>query len=406
MKKILIIEDDPITSKIYSSKFEQAGYEVAAALNGEVGLQLIANFKPDLVQLDLMLPKVNGVEIIKRIRAMPEFAALPIIVLSNSYLTDMVKEAWKAGASKCLSKLNCSPKVVLDLIGELLRPPTAPAAPVPAPGPVASPAPPAGGSTLSQDASLAPTPREIQQEFLSNAPQIMEALRRRLQDFMRNPDPTIQGQNLYELFRSVHSLAANAGLSGLARISHLADVLEALLMELRNRPKQITPSSLRTIAGAVDCLALLFKESPTPEMEYLQSGLVLGVDDEPISRRMLGTALEKARLPKITLGDPNLALQVLAENRFDIIFLDVEMPGLSGFDLCKELRALPLHKSTPVVFVTSLSDFQSRARSSLSGGNELIAKPFLLLELAVKALTLIFNTKPADQLPPGATSEA
>jgi DNA-binding response OmpR family regulator len=67
------------------------------------------------------------------------------------------------------------------------------------------------------------------------------------------------------------------------------------------------------------------------------------------------------------------------------------MPGLNGFELCAELRKLPTNKSTPVIFVTSLTKFEIRAQSSLSGGNDLIAKPFLMMELAVKALTYLLK---------------
>ena len=89
------------------------------------------------------------------------------------------------------------------------------------------------------------------------------------------------------------------------------------------------------------------------------------------------------------MDDPVLALKVLAQNRFDLIFLDVDMPRIDGFELCKRIRGSVTNKTTPVVFVTVLSDFESRTRSTLSGGNDLIAKPFLLVELAAKALTLL-----------------
>ena len=73
-------------------------------------------FQPDVIVLDLMLPKMSGVDVIKQIRSEAEFAKLPIIVFSNTYLTNMIQEAWKAGATKCLSKANCSPKEVLDMV--------------------------------------------------------------------------------------------------------------------------------------------------------------------------------------------------------------------------------------------------------------------------------------------------
>ena len=77
----------------------------------------------------------------------------------------------------------------------------------------------------------------------------------------------------------------------------------------------------------------------------------------------------------------------------DLVFLDADMPGMNGYDLCKQIRQQPQHAKTPVVFVTGLTDFASRAKSTISGGNDLIAKPFLIIELAVKALTFLMKAQ-------------
>src|SRR5437667_9903335 len=103
MKKILIIEDDQIVANIYRNKFSVEGYTVEIAHDGHAGLETIRSFRPDAVILDLMLPKLTGVELMKKVRSESEFQKLPIIVFSNTYLTNMVQEAWKAGATKCLS---------------------------------------------------------------------------------------------------------------------------------------------------------------------------------------------------------------------------------------------------------------------------------------------------------------
>ena len=120
MKKILIIEDDQIVANIYRNKLSVEGYKVEVALDGEVGRELIKSFRPDVIVLDLMLPKITGLELMKEIRAEPDFAKVPVIVFSNTYLTNMVQEAWKAGATKCLSKANCTPKHVLDVVRSAL----------------------------------------------------------------------------------------------------------------------------------------------------------------------------------------------------------------------------------------------------------------------------------------------
>jgi DNA-binding response OmpR family regulator len=78
-------------------------------------------------------------------------------------------------------------------------------------------------------------------------------------------------------------------------------------------------------------------------------------------------------------------LKLIEENRFDLIFLDVDMPRLDGLELCKKLRATEFNATTPVVFVTGLKDFETQAQSVLTGATDLIAKPVLLTELALKA---------------------
>src|SRR5207248_7856818 len=116
MKKILIVEDDQIVANVYRNKFSVDGFQVEVALDGQAGLELTRSFRPDAIILDLMLPKMSGVELMKQLRSEPEFQHLPVIVFSNTYLTNMVQEAWKAGATKCLSKANCSPKQVIEVV--------------------------------------------------------------------------------------------------------------------------------------------------------------------------------------------------------------------------------------------------------------------------------------------------
>src|SRR5579859_564458 len=122
MKKILIIEDDQIVANIYRNKFSVEGYDVEIAHDGHTGVESIRSFRPDAVILDLMLPKITGVEVMKQVRAEPDFQKLPIIVFSNTYLSNMVQEAWKAGATKCLSKASCTPKQVIDVVRSLGSP--------------------------------------------------------------------------------------------------------------------------------------------------------------------------------------------------------------------------------------------------------------------------------------------
>src|SRR5580692_3318450 len=116
MKKILIIEDDQILGNIYRNKLTVEGYQVESATTGESGLALMRTFQPSMILLDLLLPQLSGVDVIKHIRAENDFAKLPVVVLSNTYLTNLIQDAWKAGATKCLSKATLSPKEILEVV--------------------------------------------------------------------------------------------------------------------------------------------------------------------------------------------------------------------------------------------------------------------------------------------------
>jgi len=120
MKKILIIEDEQIVANVYRNKLVVEGYLAEITPDGEGGLKLMRTFQPDAIVLDLMLPKMSGIEVIKEIRSDTDFSKLPIIVLSNTYSTNLMQEAWKAGATKCVSKINCSPKILLELMRNVI----------------------------------------------------------------------------------------------------------------------------------------------------------------------------------------------------------------------------------------------------------------------------------------------
>jgi DNA-binding response OmpR family regulator len=84
---------------------------------------------------------------------------------------------------------------------------------------------------------------------------------------------------------------------------------------------------------------------------------------------------------------------LLEQQHYDLVLLDIEMDGIDGFELSKRLRLLPGHLKTPVIFVTLHGDFETRAKTIESGGDDLIAKPLLPAELAVKTVMHLLKTQ-------------
>jgi PleD family two-component response regulator len=183
-------------------------------------------------------------------------------------------------------------------------------------------------------------------------------------------------------------------MAGAAPIAQVASVLEVLLKEMTEQPKTVNDSTLRTLNSSVEFIGELFKAS-APRCHEWPPANVLIVDDDCLSRRAILFALRKAHLQieSADIEDPTVALSLAHERAFDLIFLDVQMPGINGFDLCTKIHSLPLNKTAPVLFVTSLTDFKTRAKSTMSGGSDLIAKPFLLTELGLKAITILLRNR-------------
>ncbi len=497
MKRVLIVEDDAIIANIYQRKLQMESFQVQHALDGELAIEAVKTNPPDIILLDLQLPKKNGIEVLEFVRSNEPTKNTPVVVFTNSYLGSLVQSAWKAGANKCLTKAICTPKQVADVLkatlaGKDLPTPagdtaaansTKPAGandssllsgllrmttdnkPKPRPSPKSSadsismgdiPLKMDGGDTPAakkQDSDaiklpsldglkieggdaapvrmpkaaasqqgefVAPTSTdtlddvelhfqgELKKGFAETLPQAMSTLRQKLQQFIKNENDSSslrwmeeRSAILFDMYRKMHSVTAGAGVAGCQQIARVAAAFEALLTELSENPSQINPSTVRTVAHTVDFLSVLFGKVNEPDSIDLAKSRVLVVDDEPLSRKAVMRGLEKAELDAVDVADPKIAAEMAEKEHFDLIFLDIEMPGMDGFDLCKKIRANEMNAKSPIVFVTSLTDFMSRAKSSLSGGNDLIAKPFLVVELAVKALTFLIkgDVQPAPKVP-------
>jgi CheY-like chemotaxis protein len=206
------------------------------------------------------------------------------------------------------------------------------------------------------------------------------------QEFKSNPEAAARSGNLAELYGQTHLLAAAAGLADCRHLALLGGALEALLYELVEKPQFINGSTARTVVAAVECQARLRTDTQTVGRNEAFSGEVLIVDDDALANRVALAALSRAKLNARTVENSLLALDLLAQSHFDLFLLDIEMPQLNGYELCRQIRCLPGYEKTPVIYVTGHTDFESRAQSILAGGNDLIAKPIFAIELAVKAV--------------------
>ncbi len=120
MAKILLIEDDKMLSDMYAAKFTREGYEVLQADNGSKGLKMTKDDKPDIVLLDIIMPKMDGFACLKAIRKHEETKSVPVILLTNLGQEEDIKKGKELGADGYYIKANHTPTEIVDKVREVL----------------------------------------------------------------------------------------------------------------------------------------------------------------------------------------------------------------------------------------------------------------------------------------------
>ena len=120
-QKVLIVEDDAFLINIYSTKFEGEGYTVFVAENGEEGLKKAFKEKPDIILLDILMPKLNGFGFLEKIKVEKEFNEIPIILLTNLSQNKDIEKGLAMGANDYLVKAHFMPSEIVEKVENILR---------------------------------------------------------------------------------------------------------------------------------------------------------------------------------------------------------------------------------------------------------------------------------------------
>lgn len=118
---VLLIEDDRETLEMYKMKLERDGYRVHLAMDGEEGVRRATELTPDIIFLDIRLPKKDGFTVLEELRGQDSTAAIPVIILSNYGEKELVDRGLKLGAMEFLVKAQTSPIVISEGIDEWLK---------------------------------------------------------------------------------------------------------------------------------------------------------------------------------------------------------------------------------------------------------------------------------------------
>jgi CheY-like chemotaxis protein len=243
-----------------------------------------------------------------------------------------------------------------------------------------------GSSDLGRTGPLPLGGEEILTE--KQARHALTAMRNCYQSFSKTPSDL---SLLNELYCHAHSFSERARTTGYLALHRLCHAFASLTHGLYQAPEQINVSTLRTVQQTIDFLGTLMREKDPSQFTDPAKAHVYMVDDDADNCHCVEMVLAEQTIKTHSAQEPSYALMELASQPFDLIFLDVNMPEMDGFELCRQIRDLPFHATTPIVFLTGLATPENRDQSAISGGTDFIGKPFNLHELSVKTLTLILK---------------
>jgi len=416
--RFLAVDDDLVSRQALSVALKKALNQPDLALDGQGAIVLANKHAYDVIFLDIQMPDMDGFELCTKIHQTEINRNTPVIFVTSHNDFDARAQSTLSGGNDLIGKPFLTFEVTVKALTLALRGRVqeqkgistllAPEKPAIKPQP-AKTALVAKTVSVPEDSEndmaaaepvittpAAPGDKRVA-GFISRVTKHLPALKKNCQKILEASEAKLRQDNIADAFLRVHSFVPDAGLALKYPAFQITVALEGLLRKMLEDSKNCTDSAAATVATAVDLLHNLCVQGIVADLSTNRPVEILVVDDDIFSRRAITGALQLAFEKPMDVGSGEAAVAVTAEKAFDVIFMDVVMPGMDGFAACAKIRECEFNRATPVVFVTGQSDYAARAKMTQSGGNELIGKPFLSAEITVKALTFAMNGRLRSQ---------
>lgn len=417
-KKILVVEDNPLNMKLVRSLLHLGKYQVLETDDGEKGLEMVREHRPDLVLMDIQLPGINGLEVTRQIRKDPVLGDTPVVALTSYAMDGDDKLALDAGCAGYVTK-PIDTRTFLKTIQNYL--PSECKTPPPAVESGRKYLPKiliVDDEPLNTKLLAAQIPRDQYsvicthsgQEAIEKAEEILPELI--LLDIMM---PQMDG---YEATRQLKAKASTSripiilitalqgtedkikGLEAGAEdfLSKPVNTVELLarinsMLRLKRYGEQLAnrmQSEEQIIGGRTNSSQLEARENC--------EGNILLVEDNEKDINLIKGHLRDQSYEIFMAESGEDAIEIVRENDVDLILLDILLPGMDGFEVCQKLRGLEKESQPQVVMITCLDDLDSKIKGVELGVDDFLIKPINGRELRARIKSLLKKKKYLDRL--------
>lgn len=414
---ILVVEDNKMNMKLIRQLLKIRNYKHLEAVNGEEGLKIAKKHKPDLIFMDIQLPGMDGLTATRELKSDPEMAHIPVVALTAHAMQGDRQKCIEAGCCGYITKpidTRSFHSQVNDILSNLTP-----------------------NTDASHAAPLSPAPRvlivdddhknvKLLAGFLHNEPYVLlrayngdEAIdiAKREQPDLILLDVMMPGKDGFTVTRELKDDQGTAAIpiimvTALSSTKDKVMGLEAGAEEFLSKP--VNREEIRTRVASVLKLGQyrsqltirkqteisLQSEKIQAQYRSRRTGLprVLIVDDDVNERKLLLNYLRNENYDILMANDGKEALKIALHEEVDLIILDILLPKLDGFMVCRRIKQSQETKDIQVVLITCLDDMESRIKGVELGADDFLVKPLESRELVARTRVLLKKKEYIDQL--------
>lgn len=385
MKRVLVIDDDQFVLKVYQSKFQSEGLNAEVAADPVSALQHVRKSVPDLILLDLMLPSMNGADLLKQIRQIPGAEGVPVLVFTHSYDTALIDQAKAAGADVCLNKNNVSPNRLMEMVRHSLaqgRRQTLPAA-----GQAASAkAPkerPAGEKQFVRG--------DLRSRMKNQASAIEGQLRELVQAFTGATDANMRMGALAQLNSKLGDIIHDAVDADLFDIIMMGRALSRMIVDLEQHPEEISQGTARSFGAAVITIANLFRRIGSAPDEHELPGLAVIVLDNTQAGQLIAGMFTDVGFPAVSFSTTEAATSFVTENPANVIVCSEQWPEATGQEFFLKCSSLDGRRNLKALYLSQQQTPSSHAVTDDTP--QTLYLPYTAEEVVVNALARFYKRK-------------